>query len=405
MINLAVINLKDIINIIKKLLIVFFIILFIKKSYQIIKKNNIYNIIYSNDFYNKILDSEIIISKYSDVKKNRTKKNSGIRRLLGTELSIINVENDLIEKEDLDEIVDLNDVSQDKDESYYNEINAQNTNEFIDLNNSLEIIDSKNIDILNNLPNHIDGKVIQSNNKKDTFTNIYNSVKIKNESSYELTNEMMIPNVEFENKKDIIIYHTHTCESYTPTNENNYIASGNFRTTDLNYSVSRVGDELSNYLQSKNFNVIHNKNIHDYPAYTGSYSRSLLTINEITSNNPNLELIIDLHRDALSNSSYGPKIKFGDEVVSQLMFVIGTDGGGLDHPNWLNNFKLAIKIQEKANEMYPGLFKPIILRNSRYNQHVAKGAFIIEVGATGNTIEECNASMKYFAKVIEEIMK
>ena len=189
---------------------------------------------------------------------------------MGTELSIINVENDLIEKEDLDEIVDLNDVSQDKDESYYNEINAQNTNEFIDLNNSLEIIDSKNIDILNNLPNHIDGKVIQSNNKKDTFTNIYNSVKIKNESSYELTNEMMIPNVEFENKKDIIIYHTHTCESYTPTNENNYIASGNFRTTDLNYSVSRVGDELSNYLQSKNFNVIHNKNIHDYPAYTGS---------------------------------------------------------------------------------------------------------------------------------------
>ena len=49
------------------------------------------------------------------------------------------------------------------------------------------------------------------------------------------------------------------------------------------------------------------------------------------------------------------------------MFVIGTDGGGLEHPNWLNNFKLAVKIQDKANEMYPGLFRPIILRNSRYN--------------------------------------
>ena len=87
------------------------------------------------------------------------------------------------------------------------------------------------------------------------------------------------------------------------------------------------------------------------------------------------------------------------------MFVIGTDGGGLEHPNWINNFKFAIKIQEKANEMYPGLFKPIILRNSRYNQHVAKAACIIEVGATGNTLEECTGSMKYLAKVIEEVMK
>ena len=87
------------------------------------------------------------------------------------------------------------------------------------------------------------------------------------------------------------------------------------------------------------------------------------------------------------------------------MFVIGTDGGGLDHPNWKNNLKTAIKIQEKANEMYPGLFKPIILRNSRYNQHVTNGACIIEVGATGNTIEECKGSMKYLSKIISEVIK
>lgn len=71
-----------------------------------------------------------------------------------------------------------------------------------------------------------------------------------------------------------------------------------------------------------------------------------------------------------SNSSYAPCVQIGDETVAQLMFVIGTDGGGLSHPNWNKNLKMAIKIQEKANEMYPGLFKPIILRNSRYNQHV-----------------------------------
>ena len=87
------------------------------------------------------------------------------------------------------------------------------------------------------------------------------------------------------------------------------------------------------------------------------------------------------------------------------MFVIGTDGSGLEHNNWVQNLRFAIKVQEKANEMYPGLFKPIIIRNSRYNQHLAKAASIIEVGATGNTLEQSNNSMKYLAKVLSEIMK
>ena len=77
----------------------------------------------------------------------------------------------------------------------------------------------------------------------------------------------------------------------------------------------------------------------------------------------------------------------------------------MEHPNWNKNLKFAIKIQEKANEMYPGLFKPIILRDSRYNQHVTSGACIIEVGATGNTLEQCNTSMKYLSNVIKEVMK
>ena len=86
------------------------------------------------------------------------------------------------------------------------------------------------------------------------------------------------------------------------------------------------------------------------------------------------------------------------------MFVIGTDGGGLEHEDWNDNLKFAIKVQEKANELYPGLFKPIILRNSRYNQHLAKAACIIEVGATGNTMDQCLNSMKYLAKVMSEVI-
>ena len=51
--------------------------------------------------------------------------------------------------------------------------------------------------------------------------------------------------------------------------------------------------------------------------------------------------------------------------------------GGLPHPNWNQNLKFAIKVQEKAEELYPGLFKPIMLTKSRYNQHTGKYANII----------------------------
>ena len=116
------------------------------------------------------------------------------------------------------------------------------------------------------------------------------------------------------------------------------------------------------------------------------------------------DIIIDLHRDAIgSKSDYDPSVKIGDDVASQLMFVIGTNGGGLYHPNWQNNLRFAIKVQEIANEMYPGLFKPMIVRNSRYNQHLGKAAVIIEVGSTGNTLEQSLTSMKYLAKVFEKI--
>jgi len=184
-----------------------------------------------------------------------------------------------------------------------------------------------------------------------------------------------------------------------------YEASGNFRTTDLNKSVARVGSELKNYLEKRNFSVTHNTTYHDYPAYSGSYSRSLETIQSILTGE-DTQIVIDLHRDAVgSSSTYAPTVKIDELYAAQLMFVIGTDGGGLEHPNWKQNLKIAVKIQEKANEMYPGLFRPIIVRNSRYNQHLTTGSCIIEVGATGNTMDQCILSMQCLEKILAEVCR
>lgn len=240
---------------------------------------------------------------------------------------------------------------------------------------------------------------------KDTYTNTYGSVTVKNLTNIKLTKEMLTPNYNIKDKKDIIIYHTHTCESYTPTKENSYKASGNFRTTNLEYSVVRVGKELKQELEKLKFNVIQDQTKHDYPAYTGSYTRSLETIESLLKKNENAEIVFDIHRDAVgSNSNYAPTVEINGEKVAQLMFVIGTNDGGGKHPNWKNNLKFAVKVQEKANEMYPGLFRAINLRSATFNQKITNAASIIEVGATGNTLEEATASMKYLAKVLDAVL-
>ena len=247
-------------------------------------------------------------------------------------------------------------------------------------------------------------EVITSNPIAENYNAQYGSVKIRNQTDYELTQEMLTPDITIENK-NIMIFHTHSCESYTSSELYPYTPTGNFRTTDLNFTVTRVGTELTTQLQQYGYNVIHDTSYHDYPSYNGSYTNSLKTVESLLQTNPS-DIIIDLHRDAIgSRSDYAPTVKIGDEEAAQIMFVIGTNAGGLWHPNWNQNLKFAIKVQEKAEELYPGLFKPIMLTTSRYNQHTGKYANIIEVGATGNTLEQCLTSMKYLAKVMDEIMK
>lgn len=245
---------------------------------------------------------------------------------------------------------------------------------------------------------------VQKSNVPEKYTTQYNGVKIRNETEYKLTKEILTPDITV-NKKNILLFHTHSCESYTPSEKYQYKQTGNFRTTDKTYSVIRVGTELTNQLQSYGYNVIHDTGYHDYPSYSGSYSSSLKTVTKLLEENENTDVVIDLHRDAIGDNTYAPTVKIGDEYAAQLMFVIGGNGSSIKHENWQQNLKFAVKVQEKANELYPGLFKPIILRYSGYNQHVAKAASIIEVGATGNTLDQTLVSMKYLAKVLSEVLK
>lgn len=375
MINVTVINIKSII----KYLIITGILVIIISSIKQIHKNtnnldtsklsiNLENINFIScieDTLPKIKQNNNI-QKIQEETKQITSRSTYLRKMLGVELGMLDK---IIEDGEEEEIIE-----------------------------NSPVIEQAAVDVVTSQ--------ITENNITPKYNSEYGTVKIKNESSKEITSDILTPNISLENNKDVIIFHTHTCESYTATENFNYEMTGSYRTTDLNYNVARVGTELENQLKSYGFNVTHDKTYHDYPQYSGSYGRSLTTVKNILASQPDTQVVIDLHRDAVgSKPEYAPCVKIGEETAAQLMFVIGTDGGGLQHLNWQENLKYAVKVQAKADELYPGLFRPIIVRNSRYNQHLAKAATIVEVGATGNTMEQCLVSMKYLARVLNEVNK
>jgi len=194
----------------------------------------------------------------------------------------------------------------------------------------------------------------------------------------------------------VLIYHTHTSESYTGVD--NY--SDSYRSEDNSSNVVRVGNALKEELNKYGIFVRHDTSQHDYPSYNGAYKSSLKTVENILKNE-NYDIIIDVHRDALaSNLQYRPTAEINGETVAKLMFVVGTNSAGLKHDNWIENLKFAIAVQQRANEVFPGLFRDLHLSTSRYNQHTSNKSIILEVGATGNTIEEACLSMKYFALLL-----
>lgn len=208
-----------------------------------------------------------------------------------------------------------------------------------------------------------------------------------------------------EEGPQILIVHTHGSEAYTMPPGEEYEASGECRTTDCNYNTVRVGDELAATLEEAGLSVLHDTTLHDYPQYSGAYDRSLASINSYLEQYPTISFVLDIHRDAISDGE-GNMYKVVSNVAglnaAQMTFVIGTDGGGLEHPNWRENLKLAAAVQQNLLDHYPSLMRPITVRNSRYNQHVTTGSLLVEMGAAGNSLDEALLSARLLGQALAE---
>lgn len=188
----------------------------------------------------------------------------------------------------------------------------------------------------------------------------------------------------------VLIVHTHATESYTSVPGEVYTESADYRTLDKGYNMIAIGDALAARLEAAGIGVIHDRQLHDYPSYNGSYANARESVQSILEENPEISMVLDLHRDAAAsgNSQMDTSAQVDGEESAQLMIVVGTDAGGLHHPNWEDNLSLALKLQTQLEETHPGLCRPIDLCNERFNEDLSPGALLVEVGAAGNTRTE-----------------
>ncbi len=194
-----------------------------------------------------------------------------------------------------------------------------------------------------------------------------------------------------KNSPLVVIYHTHTTESFRPT-------SGKDFTEDLNLTVVRVAQELAQSLENDyGARVVHNKEIHDIPR-SRAYHEAVDTVKSLAKNYPEAALIIDLHRDGAAREATTTTIK--GERVGRTLIVQGTN-----YKNWQENYQLALRLHEKSEELYPGLSRGIRKRNLVYNQDVHPHSILLEIGGHKNSLEEALRASTYVAEIIGEVLQ
>ncbi|HIV68540.1 MAG TPA: stage II sporulation protein P [Candidatus Butyricicoccus stercorigallinarum] len=193
----------------------------------------------------------------------------------------------------------------------------------------------------------------------------------------------------------VLILHTHASEAY--------VDQAGARSDDPAHNVVHIGDVLTEVLEAAGIGVVHCRTIIDAPSYNQSYNRAMDIIEQQLEQTPSIRMVIDLHRDSMITSS-GTEYKVVSEIdgqtCAQLMFVMGTNAGGLSHPNWKQNLNFAVNLQKSLLADYPTLMRPINLRKQRFNEQATTGSMILECGTSANTMQEAERAIRAFGGVL-----
>lgn len=202
----------------------------------------------------------------------------------------------------------------------------------------------------------------------------------------------------------ILIFHTHSQEAFADS------IPGDASTT-----IVGVGEYLAKLLTEKyNFNVIHNTTTYDLIDgkldRNKAYSLAEPDIQAILDANPSIEVVLDIHRDAMDEQTH-LVTDIGGKPTARFMFFNGMSRtrklGNIDYlpnPYREDNMSFAFQMQLKAEEYYPGLTRRIYVKGYRYNLHLMPKTLLVEVGAQNNTLEEEKNAMEPLAHMLSMVL-
>lgn len=207
----------------------------------------------------------------------------------------------------------------------------------------------------------------------------------------------------------VLIYHTHTTESYLEYDKGYYHKSFYPRSEDSQKNMLAVGDEIVKALEKNGIGAVHATEVHDSPQYTGAYDRSWETAEKYMEQYPEIKVVLDIHRDSIAwddGTKVKPTFEVNGKKAAQIMIMAGCDlDGSYGFPDWEYNLRFALKLQRCAENMYPGMTRPLYFGDFAYNMPLCRGSLLIEVGTDVNTIDEAKLTGELLGNVLAKVLQ
>lgn len=259
-----------------------------------------------------------------------------------------------------------------------------------------------------------DGEILEKTYTDYQATDSFDNIHIKNTTETKdvdiediLSNEFSLP-IDDISEPVVLIYHTHTTETYIMTDEGRFSSAYSERSDDKSTNMIRIGDEIAKVLEANGIGVIHDTTVYD-TVYTGAYKKSREGIEKILEKNPSIIITLDIHRDAIyydSTTRIKQTTQTGNDKAAQMMIITGAEDGSItDFPDWETNLEFAVRLQKAANDKYENLMKPVLFCCRKYNMDITPYSLLIEVGTDMNTLKEAAYSGRLLGDVLSGVIK
>lgn len=201
----------------------------------------------------------------------------------------------------------------------------------------------------------------------------------------------------------ILIYHTHSQETFADSDN------------DPSTSIVGIGRYLTEILNNKyKIPTMHHEGVYD--LINGKLDRSEAyefakpEVEQILAENPSIEVVIDLHRDGVADTTH-LVTEINGKPTAQIMFFNGLsrtrvngDLAGMANPYLQDNLAFSLQMKIAAETKYPGFARRNYLRGYKYNMDLMPRMLLIEAGAQTNTVEEMRNAMEVLADLLNSVL-